>query len=322
VRSYRGGLCWLLTLTVCSAVILAAQATALPTRRILLLHQSPIGGWVREKFDAAFVAHIRSIDAQVDLYEETLDAARFQGTEQSRLFSDYLKNKYADRKIDVIVTMGVIQLGFARENREAFGNPAIVAVVPPAGLLGHDNVTGLQGGLFINGTIDLALALRPHTKSLIVVDGGLEDKGEVKKEVERQLSERSQPLALVYLWNLPLSDVVSRVESAPERSVVLFIKQRMRTASEGIDALEGFAKVASASRVPVFSHIDTYVGAGSVGGYVWDFEADAGRLADMAVRLANGGNVTDVPPQVAAYRNLLDWQQLQRWSIPEARIPA
>src|SRR5262245_40709256 len=92
--SRRIGCSALATLAVWSTVSLPATAAPSPARRILILHQSPIGGWVREKFDAAFAEHGRSIDsARVDVYEETLDVTRFPGTRQSRLFSEYLKNK-------------------------------------------------------------------------------------------------------------------------------------------------------------------------------------------------------------------------------------
>jgi signal transduction histidine kinase len=302
-----------------------AAADVPVTKRILLLHQAGVGGPIRAKFDAAFVDAIRSTDAvPIDLYEETIETERFHGAEPSRLLRQYLQDKYADRKIDVIVSQGIVPLTFARQNRELFGNPPIVAVASPAGQVAgsDDDVTGLQGGFFINGTIDLALELLPDTETVFVVDGARENQGEIQAEIEQQVSERKRSVGLVYLRDLPLSDLLARIAAIPERAVVLFVRQTMRNQSQDLDQFEALAHVLRASPVPVFSQLEEFMGRGIVGGYVWRFETDAWRMAEMARQIASGASARDIPPGRATYNTLLDWQQLQRWNIPESRIPA
>ena len=310
---------------VLSTASLTAPAPPTATKRVLLLHEGAVGfSPIRERFGSSFIRAVRSAEsARIEVYEETFETSRFPGPEQFRLARDFLTNKYAGQKIDVIVTMGVPPLALARQTRERIGNPAIVATLSPTGQIdGNDNVTGLQGGFFINGTIDLALTLQPDTQSVIVIDGSLEDDRDLRAEVERQVKARTRPVGLVYLQDLPLSDVVSRVAAAPEHSVVLFIKQNMRTRSQPMSPFDTLAEVVRASRVPVFSQVEEYVGLGILGGYVWDFEVDAGRMAEMAVRLATGASVRDVPSGRNTYKTLLDWRQLQRWRISESRLPA
>src|SRR5262249_14546063 len=71
-----------------------------PAKRILLLHESGSSAPFRGKFDVAFASAIRPIgSAPFDLYEESIDTRRFTGDEQSRNLTDYLKSRYADRKI-------------------------------------------------------------------------------------------------------------------------------------------------------------------------------------------------------------------------------
>ena len=76
------------------------------------------------------------------------------------------------------------------------------------------------------------------------------------------------------------------------------------------------------SPAPVFSQIEEYVGHGVVGGYVWRYEADARRIAEIAQRIANGVRAGDIVPGRATYATMLDWRQLQRWHIPQSRWPA
>jgi signal transduction histidine kinase/ABC-type uncharacterized transport system substrate-binding protein len=318
-------LCWLLCLAVLPTASVAAPVMMPPvTKHILILHQGAIGGPVPPRFEDAFIKVMASADStQIELYDESFETARFPGPEQFRLIQDFLKNKYADRKIDVIVTLGTEPLTLARQTREMLGNPPIVALGPSTGQLNrNDNVTGLQGGLFINGTIDLALSVRPDTQSVLVIDGSLENNGDIQTEVELQLKARSRRLGLVYLRDLPLADVVSRVAAAPEHSVVLFIRQFMRTRSQNASPIEALAQVVRASRVPVFGYSEAYVGRGILGGYVWNSEVDGRRMAEMARSIANGAKTRDVPAGRATYSTLIDWRQLRRWNIPESRVPA
>src|SRR5690348_13763044 len=98
-------------------------------KRVLLLHQEGISRPFRTQFDAAFIEALRLDESDpIDLDEEAIATERFPGPQQSRFITEYLRNKYAGRRIDVIVTVGNRALTFARENRGMFGDPAIVAV--------------------------------------------------------------------------------------------------------------------------------------------------------------------------------------------------
>src|SRR5262245_43609513 len=148
---------WVACLVLFAAAVAGASDPPAP-KRILLLNQIGGPGPFRGRFDISFLEALRSSDSPtIELYEETIETERLPGADQSRLMRDYLKYKYTGRKIDVIVAQGVVPLAFARQNRELFDNPPIVAIASPAGLIGgsDDDVTGLQGGFWISLTMDL-----------------------------------------------------------------------------------------------------------------------------------------------------------------------
>src|SRR5262249_54848840 len=150
---------WVFGLVMLAHANPVAQEHAGPpeAKRVLVLQREGVNNPFRAKFDAAFVEAVRSDDSiPIDLYEETLETDRFPGPEQSQLVRNYLKDKYADRKIDVIVAVGDTALTFARLNREMFGNPPIITVGTLGPIGGADDyVTGLQGRLSFRRTIDL-----------------------------------------------------------------------------------------------------------------------------------------------------------------------
>jgi len=94
------------------------------------------------------------------------------------------------------------------------------------------------------------------------------------------------------------------------------------TTSASLDGAEALTHVLRASPVPVFTMVEEFVGGGVIGGRIWRFETDARRVATMARRLVEGASPRDIPIGRNTYDTILDWQQLQRWGIPDSRIPA
>jgi PAS domain S-box-containing protein len=316
---------WLagLSLLACAPVTGVAQQPP-ATKRVLLLHQTGIGDPGTARFDAAFADALRSTDAsQIDVYRESIEALRLPGTEQLRLAQEYLEEKYADRTIDVIVAQGMVALDFARQQRAAFGHPPIVGSASLKGALDmNDNVTGLEGGVWISETVDLALSLLPATQVVYVVDGTRARISATETQIRQEWNGRNLRPELVYLRDVPLGDVLARIAAAPKQSIVLFVRQTMLNQSQDVDQLVALRRIVEAANAPVFSAIEDYLQQGIVGGYIWRFEANARRMADMARRLADGASVREVPPEPPVFASLIDWRQLRRWRIPESRVPA
>jgi PAS domain S-box-containing protein len=300
----------------------ASQPTP-ATRTVLLLSESTGSAPLRAGFDAAFAETIHSTRSrQIELYEESIDADRFPGVEQARLFADYVVKKYGGRKLDVIVAHGFRPLIFARQHRDLFGNPPIVATLAQPGQLdSHERIVGLEGGFWAGDTIALARQLLPDTQHLYVVDGTSDNNGDIERQVRRQWSERHSSLTLDYLRDLTLGDLVARLETIPEHSVVVFIRQTIRTSRQSIEQSNALTHVLRASTAPVFSLMEDSLGRGVLGGRIWNVEADARTVAQMAVRLANGVNARDIQSGRNTYETKLDWRELQRWAIPQSRIP-
>ena len=291
--------------------------------RVLLLHQYGANRLFRPGFDAAFVDELRKTPGlKFDLYTETVETERFPGPDQARIAGDFLRRKYAGRRTDVMVAVGDDALAFARSNRELFGDPPVVALTPIRGQLnGEDNITGLEGALSYGGTVDLAQTLFPETMRVVIVDGVRENPGDIEKEVRRQIGERRRNFQVEYLSGMPLADLLNRVKQLPANSVVFVIRQTMRDRDQDVDSVQSLDDIVRVANAPVFHMNELGLGRGIVGGDMWRFETDARRMAVLAGRVALGTPPRDLPPQLVTAAPMLDWRQLQRWRVPESRIP-
>jgi PAS domain S-box-containing protein len=293
-----------------------------PFKRVLLLRQTGMGFQGTARFDAEFVDALRTADSVP--FEVNGEAVETRpGAE--RFFVDYLKSKYAERRIDVIVAIGAPALRFARGHRQMFGNPPIVTATSLISDIDqNDNITGVQAGQAVStlGTADLARALRPDTCCVVVVDAIRGNTGDLEAEIRRRWAEQAGNLRLIYFRDLRLDELTSRLATIPKQSIVVFARQTIRTEAEDVDQFEALSRVVETSPVPVFTTVDDFIGRGAVGGYLWSFSENARRLADMTRRITNGVSTRDVPIERGTYTNMLDWRQLQRWQIAESRVPA
>jgi signal transduction histidine kinase len=290
------------------------------TKRILLLQQRGVASPSGLAFDAAFANEIRAFG--LDLYAEVVEQSRFPGAKHAQAVQSYLTRKYENRTFDVVVAVGVASLALARENRARFGNPSIVAVVGPSGYINTDDgVTGLEAARSVGGTIDLSLAMRPNTRRIVVLDSARVNQLVMEGEFRRRIAERPE-LSLEYLRNVSIDEAVARAAALSEDTVLHFVKHSMRNQAEDMDQVEALTQISRASRAPVFVHFEDLIGHGALGGHVWQVDEDAARVASIAKQLAFGAKPADFPVAESAHRNVVDWRQMQRWQIPEARLPA
>ena len=299
----------------------AAEASRVT--HVLVLHHYGQEVPFRGAFDSAIQDALRTAcPGPIDVYIETVDAFRFPAAAESGLVRAYLKAKYAEKKIDVAIAVTDSAAEFAWQNRDIFKAPIVAIVTDGKLAAGKEDVTGLTGRLAVGETLDLALRLLPSTEHVFVVDGAVNNTSATEAEFKRLMRALDRPIELVYLRDLPMAELIERLKAIPDRSIVYFVRQTMLDRSTTIDVREGFEEVVRASPAPVFSVTSELIGMGAVGLYRWQIQRDAERLADMAIRLANGEKARDIPPGLATLAPTVDWRQLQRWNIPESRLPA
>src|SRR5262245_59628993 len=98
-------------------LVARAQQTATP-KRVLVLYWYGKDFPANVRFDRSFQAALQSApDGTVEYYPEYLESDRFPGESQAQGLCDYLRRKYADRTIDVIVAAGKPALEFLIKNR-------------------------------------------------------------------------------------------------------------------------------------------------------------------------------------------------------------
>src|SRR5689334_7550263 len=263
----------------------------------------------------------------VEVFTEEIDPLRFPSAIEADLAA-VLKRKYAGMKIDVVVPSGLEPLEFAQRFREdVWPGAAIVfnGVIDGAleGWRRPARTTGVAMSLDVAGSLNLGAELVPNAKRVYLISGTSSFDHSFLEIAVRQAAQLKKPFEIHFLVGLPRQALLERVREIPADSLVMYLT----VLRDGAGLVSGpnastAMMVAEASPVPLLTAIHTQFGRGAVGGSSSRFDLH-GRIAGQLVRIVlEGADPDHIPIRVApAPICEIDWRGLQRWNIPETRVP-
>jgi signal transduction histidine kinase/ABC-type uncharacterized transport system substrate-binding protein len=320
-----------LILVIIAPFLFLQSLTAQPTkmvRRVLIFNDfGSISSPGIVSLDHAVAAGLTSSPFQIELYSENLEATLFPDEASQHRFREWYGRKYADRKPDVIITVGPASLKYMIESHERlFPNVPIVFCGTTAEMIDQlkpdSHFTGVWGVAQPEKTLIAALHLQPETKHVVVVGGvGAFDRSleAVTKESFRKYESQFE---FTYLTNMDMPTLLEQLRRLPSKTIV-YHTSVMEDASGAhfIDAAQSVPMVVSAANAPVFVVDDVDIGAGAVGGNVVSWAADGKVAAEMAVRILDGVKPQEIPVVKNSNVYLFDWRALHRWGFRETDLP-
>jgi len=264
---------------------------------------------------------------RIEFLDEYLDASHFSDKEHFRLFQDYLGEKYAGQKLDLIMVFPSRDYRLVTELPDALfpGVPVVfVAInemeVPEAkSKLG---VTGIVQRFDLRGTLGLIMHLQPDTRRIVVI-GGTSD---VDRATLGRIAEASHALEGIefdFWTNRPIAELPRAVGSLPEGTVVLLSTVVNDVNGQTFYMSQLAQTLATAASVPVYVLGGWVLGSGAVGGSVVDSDDLGTRAGQLALRVLGGAKPEELPIEVVTKGTpMVDWRALRRWGIKENRLPA
>lgn len=297
------------------------------TRRVLVLYGErldlpairDVELGIRESFAAAE-------SPVVEWYAEHFDFARFPSEEHNANLARHLRARYAGRKLDLVLVVSGQTLTFALKYRtDCFpGVPLVFAVrtneemdaasLPP-------DVTGLAVRLHLEESVELALALQPEAKEIVVMAGS----GEVGTlaHAAKVLDHYKDRIRWRAITDLPKEGFLREARRLPRENILLLLSM-MKDAGGYAISTSGMAEsLAAESAAPVYGVGTGIMDTGAVGGALTDFRAAGRRAANLALRVLAGEKV---PVDRDESRSLtpvtVDWRAMRHWGLKESRLPS
>jgi PAS domain S-box-containing protein len=268
----------------------------------------------------------RELGPRLDFYEEFLDTARWPERETQIAVHDFLRRRYAQRKLDVIIAVARPAINFMRiYGEELFPGVPIVAYGDSDAMRDWGPgraITGTLAKIDLGRTVELILRLQPETREVLVISGASDSDRWRQSEARRQLDRFEKRVKLTYMDAGSVQDFVRTAAQAPDGSVILFLSMYEDSAGNKLLSHEALARIAKEARVPIYNQTATNIGLGIVGGVVFDPELLGGETAQLTLRVLRGERLQDLPVQESKSTvPMVDWRQLRRWGLDEKRLP-
>ncbi|MGA8697178.1 MAG: ATP-binding protein [Xanthobacteraceae bacterium] len=319
-------------LAVCTGLtvwIASALPASSATRRVVLLfdERPELPGLALLQADLVRTLTSNSTD-RIEIYNEAMDLSRFGSNNYQPLLRDFLRTKYADKKIDVAIAILSPSLDFLLNyGSDIFpGTPVVFCGIDKTELgnrLLPPHVRGVLLKREFAPTVEIALSLHPKTERAVVVAGTSDFDTRLLELAKIDFGFYEDRLDFQYLTTLPLQDLLTELSHLPARTLVFYATIFRDGAGETFVPHEVVERISAAANAPTYGFLDQYIGRGIVGGNVYSISAHGVETAKLALRVLAGSK--SLGPQVyevPVNKLLFDWRQLQRWGISEAKLPA
>ena len=297
-----------------------ADQESQPPLNILLLNS-----WFKDMpwqvaFETGLKRGLSQSGLKLKVFAEYLDAGRFSKKEQQEAFANYLKEKYANQKIDFVIAESIPATSFlSRHNTLATGAKRLFVQVGAASKAQNPEDANEQHIILeqdYSGAIAEMLLVASPQKVYVVADT-TSPAGQLRlKSFKSAWAAQNHNGEPVYILDMPMDGLLKKVSDLPEGSAIFYLLIFKDGTGKRFIPREAVSLIANRANAPVFSHWDTLMGSGMTGGYLLSGER-VGAIAAKAIL-----NPAYQPEPHEPFGSYYDWKQLVRWGIDKDRLPA
>jgi signal transduction histidine kinase len=265
-----------------------------------------------------------ALTRHLDYHSEYIDAGRFPDPIYQAGFRDFLRLKYAGLRFDLVFAILDVSIQFLEKYRsELFPDTPIVFFARTRLAAELPNATGLTGEVDFARTVTLARSLHPALKEVVVVGGAGSRDRTLERQARAQFRQFEPQLKFSYLTGLGTAELEGKLAALPPNSIVYYILVYEDGTGALFQPLEYLDRISAGANRPTYSWVDSTIGHGVVGGSLQRLDAQVAAIAKVGIRVLSGEPAETIP---VATLNLdvaqVDWRQLRRWGISQARVPA
>jgi len=283
--------------------------------------------WTKDQTDGIMEALKQSGD-NFSTYVEYMDWKNYPSSENLLNLYDYLRFKYKNKKIDVLIATDDVALDFVLKNRDnLFSNaPVVFSGVNIKGLnqitTGYKNFTGVMEEIDPVETIKMAKTINPSLKNVYLLYDNSESGISTGQLAIDSIMSNYKELNIFPLNNLTYNELVGKVSSLDNNSIILVTTYYRDAAGNVIDFKYLSKEISKYSNVPVYHIYDMGLNNGAFGGSVISGRLQGENAGRLAVRITNGESADSIPYITkGTHKNVLDYEQLIRFQIPLSKIP-
>ncbi|WP_378956515.1 ABC transporter substrate binding protein [Pelosinus sp. sgz500959] len=265
---------------------------------------------------------------KIDYVYEYLEMGRYASNKDySENLSRFLKEKYALDPPDLIITHFVSAADFMIQYGEKTfpGVPTVLGFYEREQEI-HSNLPAnyfdVAGTYGMKNAVNLILQAQPTTQKIYVVVGDSERERKVVEQSIDEFASFTDKIEFVYLNKLPFDQMLETIKNIDDHSVILYLFLFRDVAGNAFIPGDALKKMYQVAPVPIYGSVSSFVGQGSIGGYMASQELLGKKVGEVANNVLQGNLTAHAPAsKTAAAEYIFDWREMKRWGISEKNLP-
>jgi PAS domain S-box-containing protein len=302
-------------------------ANAFPQQNVLVINSYHLG----YKWSDQILHGIHSVmenRKNITLYTEFMDTKRIFDKESFYRFIRYLREKYHNKKFDLIITSDDNAFQFIKSYRKkTFPNVPVVFCgvnyYDKSDTNGFENVTGVNEKTDILETVKLILKLHPNTNLIVFICDDTSTGKKIQAHIEtlRANIDRLHTKIEIY-HDTSMSNLLNIIKFLPKGSIIYYTTFSLDNTGQYFEYDHSISLIARHALVPIYGAWDIHLGHGIVGGKLTCAFYQGETAANLGLRILAGEPASSIPIVMKSpNRFMFDMDQLQRFNIHVAQLP-
>jgi signal transduction histidine kinase len=292
---------------------------------LVIFSDDPSQSWIRDLTDGITLAPPNSSGGRPVWYFEYLDAVRFQHEGRDQEFLTAMRDKYRDRRPDLVVAVASNAIDFAVSTHATLWPEVPLLLASYGGTAPRvdstlRNVSSLSFEYGFDAAMATAKAVFPGATTIYVTSG----LSAVERVRERDVDEaiRRAGMAFVDLAAPSTAAALAKVAQLPEDALLFIAGGQVDADGRVIPTWQLCEMLAATANRPALMLGAQFLGCGIVGGLMRDYEKIGTIIGERAVAAASGAALSAEVVRFATIATLaFDERQLERWHVDERRLP-
>ncbi|MFA9216421.1 MAG: diguanylate cyclase [Sphingomonadaceae bacterium] len=306
----------LLTVLLTVLLLSAAPVWAADARKVLVLYSlgaDSASAWqslIHKGLDAELAS--KNLTTAVGIFEERFDVIRVGEAEGVAGMEQYLRTKYARIRFDTIITENYVAARFLSERPHLFaGVPRVYLNHGRRGWQPSDGV-GYEISADYQHAIGIIPRIAPTVRRIVIVGDNTARIQEMVADVRSVAAGYRNQLQFEYWDSLTYEQLYREAAALGPDSAIFLLPAYHDSRGASSRPVEVARALAAATKVPIFTNLESLVVPGVVGGFVVSAERIGRAIGSILQQLPP--DIAGIPGYVFDYPTV---QRLQLQHLPE-----
>ncbi|MBB6521313.1 hypothetical protein [Pseudoteredinibacter isoporae] len=269
--------------------------------------------WQRD-IESSLKSQLTKDPRDINLFTEYLDSSRFNHRNYYEEFKNYLSKKYSF-KIDLVITQSDPAAIFLKSFPELLPGTKRFYVSSNSNVLPEGNdIQTLNILEDFDTSISEAIKVS-GAKNIYIIGDSSEDDGDIRiSNIRKSEKNIGSGVNFHYLIDVPFDELIDRVSELSNESIIYYALI-YNTGDKKITPYKGAQLLSKYANRPIFSHWDSLIGSGIIGGYLISGEALGIAIYQNINAFLSSESLMSIQSDKIAKKHIYDWHQTVRWNI-------